>query len=191
MRLLFCRKFTAKSAGKEFRKLASNWQSQTPKIQWPFTPNTVYISPNTFRAANCQFVQFSSVLSQDVNGSLITESVTYGVYACNDGERKWTADSIPGESLQVNMAENIVISRDDSVNIAQYCLQTVTTKLEMMASVSAWITCSCAVGATWRMRLNDLTTSGPKYRIHTTFHGQLICHFEIIVSRGLVCSTIK
>jgi len=28
-------------------------------------------------------------------------------------------------------------------------------------------------GATWRIRLNDQTTSGPKYDVHAKFHGDL------------------
>ena len=40
----------------------------------------------------------------------------------------------------------------------------------------------CAVGATWRTRLNDLTTFGPKYDMHTECHADVICRFEFLVS---------
>jgi len=34
---------------------------------------------------------------------------------------------------------------------------------------------SCAVGATWQIRLNDQTTSSPKYDVHAKFHADRIC----------------
>ena len=39
-----------------------------------------------------------------------------------------------------------------------------------------------AAGATWRIRLNNQTTSGPKYDVHTKFPADLMCRFDFIVS---------
>ena len=38
-----------------------------------------------------------------------------------------------------------------------------------------------AVGVTWRIRLNDHATSGPKYDVHTALQADLICCFDVIV----------
>jgi len=37
-------------------------------------------------------------------------------------------------------------------------------------------------GATWQIQLNGLTSSNPTYDIHTKFHGDLICRFDITIS---------
>jgi len=47
-----------------------------------------------------------------------------------------------------------------------------------------WLARSCAVGATWRIRLNDPTSFSPTYSydIHTKFLGGLICRFHVMIS---------
>jgi len=36
-------------------------------------------------------------------------------------------------------------------------------------------------GATWRIWLNSLTCINPTYDTHTKFHGDLICHFDVMI----------
>jgi len=39
--------------------------------------------------------------------------------------------------------------------------------------------------ATWRIRLNGLTCFNLTYDIHTKFHGDLICRFDVMISTPL------